>query len=85
MCRCRCDASLTAALARPQVLPNVGLCVAMFEIDDCSEGIILQGDGSIFYKGASWYRCAVGIGRGLSIACSSASHLPDGRLQAFCR
>lgn len=33
-----------------KVLPNVGLCVAMFEIDDCSEGIILQGDGSIFYK-----------------------------------
>ncbi|CAD6579912.1 MAG: DNA-directed RNA polymerase III subunit rpc25 [Cyphobasidiales sp. Tagirdzhanova-0007] len=33
-----------------KVLPDVGLCVSLFDIEDSSEGIILHGDGCIYHK-----------------------------------
>lgn len=33
-----------------QVLPDLGLCVALFDIERASEGIILHGDGCIYHK-----------------------------------
>ncbi|KAK9900315.1 hypothetical protein P389DRAFT_10644 [Cystobasidium minutum MCA 4210] len=33
-----------------KVLPDLGLCVALFDIERSSEGIILHGDGCIYHK-----------------------------------
>ncbi|KAL7005261.1 DNA-directed RNA polymerase III complex subunit Rpc25 [Cystobasidiomycetes sp. EMM_F5] len=33
-----------------KVLPQVGLCVALFDIEESSEGIILYGDGCVYHK-----------------------------------
>lgn len=34
-----------------KVLPEVGLCIAVFDLLDCEEGRTIGGDGALFYKG----------------------------------
>lgn len=49
LCRLRCN-ELKAGVGA-QVLPNVGLCISLFDIEESSEGIVLYGDGCVYHKG----------------------------------
>ena len=35
---------------RMQVIPEVGLCISLLDIIECSEGAVLYGDGCFYYK-----------------------------------
>ncbi len=36
--------------SRSQVIPEVGLCISLLDMIECSEGAVLYGDGCFYYK-----------------------------------
>lgn len=63
-----------------QVLPNLGLCIALFDIEKSSEGIILHGDGCIYHKSEPSIRAALGLADPLCRMQSYSGSLSSSRL-----